>query len=80
MEPTNAIPILNQIGNAMPAAIQLHWPAVAILITYITHVNWSTVQTYCDTRTGGAIPFLFHLFVGKPKPPATPAQPTEIKP
>jgi hypothetical protein len=71
---TNSIPILTQIGNAMPSAIQLHWPAIAILITYITHVNWTTVQNYCDARTGGVIPWLFRRVVGTPATqPAAPA-------
>jgi len=62
----------------MPSAIQLHWPAIAILITYITHVNWTTVQNYCDARTGGVIPWLFRLLVGTPatQTAATAAQPT----
>jgi hypothetical protein len=69
MEPTNAIPIINQIGNALPAngIIHLHWPAIVAIVGWITHANWGSFQTYCDTRTGGAIPFLFHLLVGRPQ-------------
>ena len=35
--------------------------------------NLPKVQDYCDSRTDGMIPWLFHLLLGKsqPQPPAT---------
>jgi hypothetical protein len=66
---TNTVTTLTQLGNSASATIHLHWPAILAIIGWITHANWNTIQAYCDTRSGGMIPWIFHFLAGKPQLP-----------
>ena len=55
-----------------PTAYQQNWPTITVVVAWFVrewhqnNLNFSALQTYCDGRTNGLLPFVFHLIFGKP--------------
>ena len=53
--------------------LQTHWPLITVAAAWLMRewhqngMNFNALQTYCDSRTNGLLPFAFRCVFGSPK-------------